>query len=61
MSKWKFAGSETHRLFDKSELQSFFIDAGFPEEALSISSARLSFNITGYVALARKSQLRERT
>ena len=59
MSKWKFTGPETHRLFDKSELQSLLVTAGFLEEELSIRLATLSFGVTGYVAIARKTQLKD--
>ena len=57
MSKWKFARPDTHRLFDKSELQSLLTRAGFGEEELSIKSVSLSFGVNGYVALGRKTCL----
>ena len=53
MRRWKFAGPETHRLFDVSTLRSALIAGGFRREEIAISRHKLSARITGLIVQAK--------
>jgi SAM-dependent methyltransferase len=54
MRRWKFAGSDTHRLFDRSELANLLRSGGFCPQRTVISSVRVMRRITGLIATVRK-------
>src|SRR6266436_2200567 len=55
MTKWPFAGPETHKLYDRNELLDFLVDAGFQPSDVAIEDVRLPFGIKGLLATAVKS------
>ncbi len=59
MSKWKFAAKDTHRLYEAGDLRDLLVTGGFPGGEVSIRKASLAPGVTGYVALARKSEQKE--
>lgn len=54
MKRWRFARSETHRLFGCDDLRSLLVQAGFKADSVQISKAEIGFGITGLVALATR-------
>ncbi len=54
MEKWPFAGPDTHRTFDASELRKLLENAGFQRAAIRIQSVALPFGIRGLLATADK-------
>jgi SAM-dependent methyltransferase len=54
MSKWPFAGSDTHRTFDPTSLREAFVDAGFEADDVRVERVALPFGVSGLLALARK-------
>jgi hypothetical protein len=54
MEKWPFAGSDTHRTYDISELQYFLENAGFHRAGVRIKILALPFGIRGLLATAEK-------
>ena len=54
MSRWKFAASDTHRLFGEDGLRSLLTEGGFREEETFIRHVALAFGIRGLLAMARK-------
>jgi ubiquinone/menaquinone biosynthesis C-methylase UbiE len=54
MARWRFAGPDTHVLFDEDGLRSLLTKGGFREGEISLSAATLSFGIRGLLAVARK-------
>lgn len=56
MTKWPFAGPETHRLYDRNELLDLLVDAGFQPSDIAIEDVRLPFGIKGLLATAAKSR-----
>jgi SAM-dependent methyltransferase len=55
MTKWPFAGPETHKMYDRNELLDFLVDAGFKPSDVAIEDVRLPFGIKGLLATAVKS------
>jgi SAM-dependent methyltransferase len=55
MTKWPFAGPETHKLYDRNELLDLLVDAGFQSSDVAIEDVRLPFGIKGLLATAVKS------
>lgn len=55
MTKWPFAGPETHKLYDRNELLDLLVDAGFQPSDVAIEDVRLPFGIKGIMATAAKS------
>jgi len=55
MTKWPFAGPETHKLYDRNELLDLLVDAGFPPANIRIQTLTLPFGICGLLATAEKS------
>lgn len=51
MKKWKFAGSETHRLFDAEALASVLRSGPFADCDVTVTSVRVSAGVPGLVAL----------
>jgi SAM-dependent methyltransferase len=56
MTKWPFAGPETHKLYDRDELLDLLVDAGFQPSDIAIEDVRLPFGIKGLLATAAKSR-----
>jgi SAM-dependent methyltransferase len=54
MSKWPFAGPETHRLYDRNELFELLEGAGFQRADVRIETVALPFGIRGLLATADK-------
>jgi SAM-dependent methyltransferase len=54
MEKWPFAGPDTHRTYDTSELRSFLENAGFQRAGVRIQTLTLPFGIRGLLATAEK-------
>jgi SAM-dependent methyltransferase len=48
MSRWPFAGIDTHRLFDRDELAHTLREAGLPE--VDITTVRITRRISGLIA-----------
>jgi SAM-dependent methyltransferase len=55
MTKWPFAGPETHKLYDRNELRDLLVGAGFQPSDIAIEDVRLPFGIKGLLATAVKS------
>jgi hypothetical protein len=55
MTKWPFAGPETHKLYDRNELLDLLVDAGFQPSDIAIEDVLLPFGIKGLLATAVKS------
>jgi SAM-dependent methyltransferase len=55
MTKWPFAGPETHKLYDRNEILDLLVDAGFQPSDIAIEDVRLPFGIKGLLATAVKS------
>ena len=56
MRHWKFAGSDTHRLYGAAELRALLLHGGFQPQEVAVREAALVFGVRGLLALARKSQ-----
>jgi SAM-dependent methyltransferase len=56
MTKWPFAGPETHKLYGRNELLDLLVDAGFQPSDIAIEDVRLPFGIKGLLATAVKSR-----
>jgi ubiquinone/menaquinone biosynthesis C-methylase UbiE len=54
MSRWPFAGSDTHRLFDRKQLASLFVDAEFALDCVDIAGVNAGFGVAGLLAIAQK-------
>jgi SAM-dependent methyltransferase len=54
MSRWPFAGTETHRLFDRDLIAALFVDAGFARNCVDIEGINAGFGVGGLLAVARK-------
>jgi SAM-dependent methyltransferase len=54
MAHWKFAGSDTHMLFDEEGLYDFILRGGFTADEVSIQKVCLSFGVKGLIATLRK-------
>ena len=56
MSKWPFAGPETHRIYDRNELLNLLESAGFQRSDIKIEELKLPLGIKGLLAIATKSR-----
>ena len=54
MKHWKFAGSETHRLYGRDDLFELLRSAGFDPGKIVIRQVEVGFGVTGLVATASK-------
>lgn len=54
MSGWKFAGPDSHRLYDQASLQALLLRGGFNHADIKIHRLKLAFGITGLLAVANK-------
>lgn len=54
MEKWPFAGPDTHRTYDASELRKLLENAGFQRAGIRIQTVVLPFGIRGLLATAEK-------
>ena len=54
MKHWKFAGSETHRLYGRDELFELLLRAGFDSRDIEIREVKVGFGVKGLVAMANK-------
>jgi SAM-dependent methyltransferase len=54
MLRWPFAGPDTHRLFDQSELTVLLADAGFTRDNIRVEDVDAGFGVKGLLAVARK-------
>jgi SAM-dependent methyltransferase len=54
MSKWPFAGSDTHRKFVRADLHELLVGAGFRPKDVRVQAVTLSLGVGGLVAVARK-------
>jgi SAM-dependent methyltransferase len=52
MSRWRFAGEDTHRLFDRDRLTLSLVEAGFAKECVRIELVDAGFDVLGLVATA---------
>jgi SAM-dependent methyltransferase len=55
MRKWPFAGPDTHRTFDSSDLARLLENAGFRPSDIRITNVELALGIKGLIAVAEKS------
>lgn len=55
MSRWKFAGPDTHSHFDEDALRNLAVHGGFAADAVSVRDVALPFGIRGLLAILRKS------
>ena len=56
MSKWPFAGPQTHRIYDRNELLDLLESAGFQRSDIKIEELKLPLGIKGLLAIATKSR-----
>lgn len=56
MRAWRFAGPETHRLFDRDELAALLVEAGFAAEGIRIDAVDAGFGVNGLLAKAQKTE-----
>jgi SAM-dependent methyltransferase len=61
MRAWKFAGPESHRLFDRRELTAVLSDGGFENTQIDVRPIRLVGGIQGLVAVATNSLAKQCT
>jgi SAM-dependent methyltransferase len=54
MSRWPFAGPDTHRLFDRDRLAALFVEAGFAPDYVDIEGVNAGFGVAGLLAVAQK-------
>lgn len=54
MANWKFAGIETHRIFDHNDLVALILNGGFSNDEISVESITLAFRIQGLLAVLCK-------
>ena len=54
MTRWKFAGPETHRLYGRNELFELLRRAGFDPGKIAIREVGVAFGVAGLVATATK-------
>ena len=57
MSKWPFAGADTHRKFARADLKELLVDAGFLPKDVRFEAVSLSFGIRGWITVGRKGML----
>jgi SAM-dependent methyltransferase len=56
VSKWPFAGPETHRIYDRNDLRDLLEGAGFRRSDIKIADLQLPLGIQGLLAIATKSR-----
>jgi SAM-dependent methyltransferase len=54
MSRWRFAGSDTHALFDEDGLRTLAMQGGFAYDDVSIRNLTLPFGVKGLLAVLQK-------
>jgi SAM-dependent methyltransferase len=54
MSRWPFAGPDTHRLFDRDRLAALIVEAGFATDRVRIHTVNAGFGVSGLLAVAEK-------
>jgi SAM-dependent methyltransferase len=54
MSRWRFAGQETHSLFDEKELGEAIRRGGFPADEISVVGVNLGWGVKGLLATVHK-------
>lgn len=53
MTRWPFAGADTHTTYDAAALKRLLRDGGFSEADISLTPHRLPLGVEGLVAIAR--------
>ena len=54
MTRWKFAQSSTHELFDMPGLADLLVRGGFATSEISVTRINLAFGVLGLLAIATK-------
>ncbi len=54
MRRWPFAGSHSHRLFDRRRLAALLTEGGFRKDQIRINDAEAGFGVSGLLAVAAK-------
>ena len=54
MTRWKFAQSPTHELFDMPGLTNLLVRGGFATSEISVTHIDLGFGVMGLLAIATK-------
>jgi ubiquinone/menaquinone biosynthesis C-methylase UbiE len=54
MTRWKFAQSSTHELFDVRGLAGLLVRGGFATSEISVTQIKLGFGVLGLLAIATK-------
>ena len=54
MTRWKFAQSSTHELFDMPGLTNLLVRGGFATSEISVTHINLAFGVMGLLAIATK-------
>jgi SAM-dependent methyltransferase len=54
MRRWPFAGSHSHRLFDRKRLATLLADGGFVRNRIRIDDVDAGFGVSGLLAVATK-------
>lgn len=54
MQNWRFAGGDTHRLFDHEALRTLFVNAGFDQQDIRIDEVDAGFGVAGLLVVAHK-------
>jgi ubiquinone/menaquinone biosynthesis C-methylase UbiE len=54
MTRWKFAQSSTHELFDVRGLADLLVRVGFATSEISVTQIKLGFGVLGLLAIATK-------
>jgi hypothetical protein len=54
MVAWKFAGEDSHRLYDPNELLKMALDGGFLGQHVQLLPVRLPFGLSGTIMTADK-------
>lgn len=52
MRRWKFAGPDSHRLFDRAGLAALLRDGGFAPNGIAVREIRVTFAVPGLIATA---------
>lgn len=55
MARWRLAGPETHRLYDKAAIESLLGDAGFEPSDMELAAISLPMGMKGWLATAERS------
>jgi SAM-dependent methyltransferase len=54
MDRWRFAGPQSHRLYDHIEMVALLRDGGFPMELIHVDFVSAGFGVRGLLAVAQK-------